>query len=171
VDEYFLCGHGHGLLQLGAGEVKTQLPTHFLYWREFGARYVTAVCTLPDTGDSRAVADVPPLPAEEVEALALSAPPMTRAEYLTSSVLQALWDTIDAAFRLELSESNLPVQDFLKQRNSAWNLVGRVHFNLAENRNDDEAPFVPRNICNATIGAGKRNTCRLAVPSVSTVCE
>ncbi len=137
----FARGHGHGLLQLGAGEVKTQLPTLFVYWREFGARYVTAVCTLPDTGDSRAVADVPPLPAEELDALALSAPPMTGAEYLTSSVLQALWDTIDAAFRLELSESNLPVQDFLKQRNSAWNLVGRVHFNLAENRNDDEAPF------------------------------
>jgi len=61
----FARGHGHGLLQLGAGEVKTQLPTLFVYWREFGARYVTAVCTLPDTGDGRAVADVPPLPAEE----------------------------------------------------------------------------------------------------------
>src|SRR5207244_5705620 len=96
---------------------------------------------LPDTGGSPAVADVPPPTAEEVDALALSAPPMTGAEYLTSAVLLALWDTIDAAFRLELSESNLPVQDFLKQRNSAWNLVGRVHFNLAENRNDDEAPF------------------------------
>ncbi|MBI2149597.1 MAG: ATP-dependent helicase, partial [Acidobacteria bacterium] len=137
----FARGPGHGLLQLGAEEVKTQLPALFVYWREFGARYVTAVCTLPDTGDGRAVADVPPLPAEEVDALALSAPPMTGAEYLTSSVLQALWDTIDAAFRLELSESNLAVQDFLKHRSSAWNLVGRVHFNLAENRNDDEAPF------------------------------
>src|SRR5437899_3595580 len=70
----FARGHGHGLLQLGAGEVKTQLPTLFVYWREFGARYVTAVCTLPDTGDGRAVADVPPLPADEVDALALSAP-------------------------------------------------------------------------------------------------
>src|SRR5207247_7942994 len=26
-------------------------------------------------------------------------------------------------------------------RNPAWNLVGRVHFNLAENRNDERAPF------------------------------
>jgi len=32
----FARGHGHGLLQLGAGEVKTQLPTLFVYWREFG---------------------------------------------------------------------------------------------------------------------------------------
>ena len=75
----FARGDGHGLLQLGAEEVKTPLPALFAYWREFGARYLTAVCTLPDTGDGRAVADVPPLPAEEVDALALSAPPMTGA--------------------------------------------------------------------------------------------
>src|SRR5207249_7498014 len=30
---------------------------------------------------------------------------------------------------------------FLKRRNPAWNLVGRVHFNLAENRRDEKAPF------------------------------
>ena len=66
---------------------------------------------------------------------------MTGAEYLTASVVEALWDELDAAFRLELAESKASVQDFLKRRNPAWNLVGRVHFNLAENRKDDEAPF------------------------------
>ena len=29
----------------------------------------------------------------------------------------------------------------MKRRNPAWNLVGRVHFNLAENRRDPDAPF------------------------------
>lgn len=48
---------------------------------------------------------------------------------------------MDKAFRFELSESKCGVQDFLKRRNPAWNLVGRVHFNLAENRKDEEAPF------------------------------
>ena len=66
---------------------------------------------------------------------------MTGAEYLTASVLQTLWDAVDAAFRSELSESKTSVQDFLKRKSPAWNLVGRVHFNLAENRHDDEAPF------------------------------
>ena len=33
------------------------------------------------------------------------------------------------------------MQDFLKARHPAWNLVGRVHFNLAENRKDEAAPF------------------------------
>jgi len=66
---------------------------------------------------------------------------MTGAEYLTASVLQSLWQELDIAFGLELSESKCGVQEFLKRCNAAWNLVGRVHFNLAENRKDDAAPF------------------------------
>src|SRR3970040_775505 len=42
-------GSGHGLLQLGADEAGTALPPVFSYWREFGAWYVTALCTQPDT--------------------------------------------------------------------------------------------------------------------------
>ena len=41
----------------------------------------------------------------------------------------------------QLRTAGIEVQKFLKQRNAAWNLVGRVHFNLAENRRDEEAPF------------------------------
>src|SRR3989475_5558851 len=66
---------------------------------------------------------------------------MTGAEYLTAEVLEALWQELDTAFGIELAESKCGVQDFLKQRNPAWNLVGRVHFNLAENRRDEQAPF------------------------------
>jgi hypothetical protein len=66
---------------------------------------------------------------------------MNGAEYLTASVLQSLWQDLDSALGLELSESKCGVQEFLKRRNAAWNLVGRVHFNLAENRKDDAAPF------------------------------
>src|SRR5262249_56936102 len=68
-------------------------------------------------------------------------PPMTGAEYLTASVLAELWHTIDAAFDVELADAKVSVQEFLKRRQPAWNLVGRVHFNLAENRRDEEAPF------------------------------
>ena len=70
-----------------------------------------------------------------------AAPPMTGAEYLTVDVLSALWQELDAAFSIELAESKRGIQDFLKSRNAAWNLVGRVHFNLAENRKDADAPF------------------------------
>jgi non-specific serine/threonine protein kinase len=137
----FACGPGHGLLQLGAGEVGTELPPAFSYWREFGARYVTALCTHPEAEASPQDTHVPPYPDPELEWLALGAPAMTGGEYLTAAVLHALWQEMDVAFRRELSESRSGLQEFLKRRNPAWNLVGRVHFNLAENRKDEEAPF------------------------------
>jgi non-specific serine/threonine protein kinase len=137
----FVRGSGHGLLQLGANEIGVPLPPTLSYWREFAAQYVTAVCTLPDTGGEPSKAHVPVPPASQLDELVLAAPPMTGAEYLTARVLSALWQELDAAFRLEWSESKCEVEEFLKRRNPAWNLVGRVHFNLAENRKDEAAPF------------------------------
>lgn len=134
-------GSGHGLLQLGAAEAGVALPPAFHYWREFGAWYVTALCTQPDIDVPSRSLHVPEPPAVELDRLVLAAPPMTGAEYLTEEVLRALWRELDAAFLVELAESKLGVQDFLKRRNPAWNLVGRVHFNLAENRKDQDSPF------------------------------
>jgi non-specific serine/threonine protein kinase len=139
--EAFDRGAGHGLLQLGAGEVGTTLPAVFSYWRELGSLFVTALCTTPEAGDDAGRAVSPPPPREELGALAAAAPPMTGAEYLTAAVLASLWDEMAAAFHDERARSRLGTQDLLKRWSPAWNLVGRVHFNLAENRKDDEAPF------------------------------
>ena len=137
----FARGSGHGLLQLGASEVGVALPPVLSYWREFGARYVTALCTRPDCKTGSTIVHTPSPPDAELAWLALAAPPMNGAEYLKASVLQSLWQDLDSALGLELSESKCGVQEFLKRCNAAWNLVGRVHFNLAENRKDDAAPF------------------------------
>jgi superfamily II DNA or RNA helicase len=134
-------GAGHGLLQLGAGEVGTALPPVLGYWREFAARYVTNVCALPDIDGRERLANLPSPSDADLESIALVAPPMTGAEYVTASVLHALWDALDSAFRSELSAFGKPVQDFLTHKSPAWHLVGRVHFNLAENRKDAAAPF------------------------------
>lgn len=134
-------GSGHGLLQLGAGEAGAALPPVFSYWREFGTWYVTALCAHPETDAARRTLHVPAPPAEALERLVLAAPPMTGAEYLNVGVLAALWQELDAAFGIELAEAKCGIQEFLKRRNPAWNLVGRVHFNLAENRKDPDAPF------------------------------
>src|SRR5438105_6278217 len=48
IEEAFARGSGHGLLELGAGEVGTALPADFSYWRDFAARLVTTICTHPD---------------------------------------------------------------------------------------------------------------------------
>lgn len=133
----FALGAGHGLLQLGAAEVGAALPTTLAWWRDFAVRYVTGLCATPEGGEI-AVA----VPDEAAfDALIVDAPPMTGAEYLTVEVITTLWAELDAALREELATSQLKLQDFLKSRHPAWNLVGRVHFNLAENRKDAEAPF------------------------------
>jgi superfamily II DNA or RNA helicase len=117
------------------------LPPVLSYWREFGARFVAALCTRYGGEDLPHEEPAPPPPDDELEFIVFAAPPMRGAEYLTGAVLRTLWHELDSAFAAELAESKTGVQDFLKGRNPAWNLVGRVHFNLAENRKDPDAPF------------------------------
>ncbi|MBO0751449.1 MAG: DEAD/DEAH box helicase [Bradyrhizobiaceae bacterium] len=131
-------GVGHGLLWLGANEVANALPPAWSYWRSFARRYVAALCAFPPAGEGLVK---PTVPAPELDAMAQAAPPMIGGEYLTAGVLRDLWQDIDAACDAEFAEAALPLQEFLKTRNAAWNLIGRVHFNLAENRRDEDAPF------------------------------
>ncbi len=76
-----------------------------------------------------------------LEQWVLDAPPMPGAEYLSPAVLTALWAAMGQALEAERCRAGQSVEDFLKARHPAWNLVGRVHFNLAENRKDPETPF------------------------------
>lgn len=130
-------GAGQGLLHLGAAEVATALPPVWAFWRDFAARYVTALTATPEDGEIRVAA--PDAPA--LDALCLDAPPMTGAEYLTPETLLALWANIEDAALAELAATKVSLQDFLKAKHPAWNRVGRVHFNLAENRKDAQYPF------------------------------
>ncbi len=139
IGQAFARGAGHGLLRLGAAEVGHVLPPAFAYWRDLGARWVTALCTRPDIEERRP--DIPPPSGKDLDALASAAPLMPGAEYLTVDALRSLWAEIGDAFSVEHAESGATVQDFLKTLNPAWNVVGRVHFNLAENRKDERAPF------------------------------
>jgi non-specific serine/threonine protein kinase len=141
LEQAFARGSGHGLLWLGAKEVGTALPSVLSYWRELGTRYVTALCAVPGIGESFNKPRVEAPANGGLDKMAAAVPPMDGAEYLTTAVLAALWRDIDAAFDAELNDAGLSVQEFLKSRHPAWNLVGRVHFNLAENRKDEEAPF------------------------------
>src|SRR6266851_751242 len=141
LQDAFLRGPWHGLLCLGADEVGTVLPPVLSYWREIGTRYVTALCARPYIGE-RVTKPPVAVPADgELDKIAAAVPPMTGAEYLTVAVLADLWRGMDASFDAELADAKLSVQEFLKGRHPAWNLVGRVHFNLAENRKDEVSPF------------------------------
>ena len=137
----FTRGSGHGLLALGADEIGVALPPAFSFWRECAALYLTGVCTRPIDAAEPNRAHPPTPPKSELDQFVLAVPPMTGAEYLSAAVLSDLWQELDRAFSTELTEAKCSIEEFLKRRNPAWNLVGRVHFNLAENRKDEAAPF------------------------------
>lgn len=133
----FARGSGHGLLHLGAVEVGIALPPAWAWWRGFAARYVTGLCAMaPHSAITVPVPDAPVL-----EAVIADAPPMRGAEYLAPSVLDSLWSSLDIALHADLAARGLPLQEYLTTCNPAWNLMGRVHFNLAENRKDPDYPF------------------------------
>lgn len=133
----FARGSGFGLLHLGASEVTTALPPLWAFWRDFAARFVTALTAIPEARDIAVAAP----DALAFENICLDAPPMMGAEYLAPQVLAALWLAIEAAVKTELAASGGSLREFFKSKHPAWNLVGRVHFNLAENRKDEAYPF------------------------------
>ena len=60
--EAFGRGTGHGLVQLGAGEVGHALPPAFVWWRDFAARYVGTLCL--HASGTAAEAEPSPAPAQ-----------------------------------------------------------------------------------------------------------
>jgi superfamily II DNA or RNA helicase len=127
--EAFASGAGHGLLCLGAGTIKV-LPPDLAWWRNFSRRAVSALCHQTSTNVSP--------PQAELAALLPTMPMMKGAEYVTAEVLSRLWREIVAAVA---KEAGSDLQGFLSALNPAWNTIGRVHFNLAENRSDPDFPF------------------------------
>ncbi len=133
-------GAGHGLLQLGAAEVDTSLPPGLAFWRDVGRTFVAHLCAQPEVEATRKRLHVS-FPEADVAALVAGAPPMPGGEYLDLGTLASLWETMNAACRTELQAFDGRVEAYLQSRHPAWHLVGRVHFHLAENRTDGEAPF------------------------------
>jgi len=140
IAKQFQRGDGHGVFRLGATEPETLLPGALGFWRDVGRAFVVRLCATEDLEALRAKVkvDVPP---DELAALVAAAPPMTGGEYLTPTVLADLCTRMAAAVRDELVAWDGTVEAFLRQASPAWNLVGRVCFHLAENKNDPDAPF------------------------------
>ncbi len=154
-------GTGYGLLRLGAGEVGQALPPDFVWWRDFAARHVGAVClhasgAASDAPAAAILSAVPPPNEGDLATLVLTAPMMPGAEYLNADVLLGLWRDLGAAFTASLVASGAALQAFLRALNPAWNLIGRVHFNLAENRRDPDLPFAFMATYSTRLSAGAR---------------
>src|SRR5439155_25204093 len=56
-------------------------------------------------------------------------------------LLEQLWGEMQDSLRADLAAWPGSVEAYLRERSPVWNLVGRVHLNLAENKDDPEHPF------------------------------
>jgi len=136
-------GSGALLLHLGAGNLEQALPASFQWWRAFTARYITALCRhVPqDEQDAKSLTIIAVPDDDQLIELVRSAPMMIGAEYLTIDVLQSLWKKLADAFATAFAQSGQDLQTYIHSLSPVWNFVGRVYFNLAENRRDADAPF------------------------------
>jgi non-specific serine/threonine protein kinase len=150
----FAKGPGHGLLQLGAGEAASALPPALTWWRDFAARWMADLCARGEAFDAAKASELAPPDAAALVEWLDAAPPMRGGEYLRPRVLIQLWGEIGVALKAELAEDKLTFPEFLRRRDSRWRLVGRVHFNLAENRRDPEYPFAFMATYTSGLGAG-----------------
>ena len=132
-------GSGDGLVQLAGAELEGNLPPALSWFRDFGHRFFTALCALPDLDLPGAVTSAPPAP--DFEELSRSAAPMLGGEYLSAAVLAVLWATTWDALSLRAAERGQSLIEVVHELSSVWHGMGRVVFHLAENKRDPEHPF------------------------------
>ncbi len=139
VSELLSLDSGMGLLHLGLSDFSCPLSSTFVFWQSFARQLITRVCKFP-----KDLQDLPSIPApasSELQALLAEAPFMQGREYLSEELLISIWLLIEKGFKKELERFSGTVQDFLSQYSARWNLVGRVYFHLAENKNNEQHPF------------------------------
>jgi superfamily II DNA or RNA helicase len=126
-----------GLLLLATDALTLSLPPSPAYWRDFARGYLQRLC---HTGGLE-VGPVPLLPSEpdRLSEFVQQAPPMRGGEFLTSDLLESLWQAFGALMIRE--SAGIGLSGWLKSRNPLWQTVGRVTFHLAENKRDPDRPF------------------------------
>ncbi|OGW32881.1 MAG: helicase SNF2 [Nitrospirae bacterium GWC2_56_14] len=117
--------------------VRLSPSLHFLRW--FCGLFAAKLRHTPDLESIRHKVAVA-LSAEEREHALAAVPLMTGAEYLSSAVLDYLWQRLHDEFRSEIREYRGTVEEFIGQYSPDVHLAGRVFFHLIESRKDGH-PF------------------------------
>ncbi|MDY6971325.1 MAG: DEAD/DEAH box helicase [Thermodesulfobacteriota bacterium] len=124
------------LLFLGFCDQQVGLSPSLDFWRNFTGVYTRRLCRTPDLEILRHRAKVF-IEEEELATHRSNAPMMTGAEYLSSSLLEALWNGLNKSFSREISSYKGAVAEFIRAYSPNAHLVGRVFFHLVENKNGD----------------------------------
>ncbi|MBM4251533.1 MAG: DEAD/DEAH box helicase [Deltaproteobacteria bacterium] len=131
LNNYLLANPGRGLLHLASTWPTEPLRASVSYWRDLGRLHLTRSLAEADTTLSE----------QDLQRLLRSAPPLPGGEHLSTATLSELWRAMDQATTAWEAESDQPLQESLARIHPAWDTIGRICFNLAENRPDAAQPF------------------------------
>jgi superfamily II DNA or RNA helicase len=126
-----------GLLLLAIDALTLSVSPPLTYWRDFARRYLLQLCHTGGIDDG----PVPLLPSErdQLSEFVQEAPPMRGGEFLTTELLERLWQEFGKLVIRESAATGLT--EWLKSKSPLWHTVGRVTFHLAENKRDPDRPF------------------------------
>lgn len=130
------------LFQLSALYPKTFAPVP-AFWQDFSHYFVHALCHLPvDTkNDLESLFILLPPPSKETCQKWLdNAPPMDGGEYLSRETFLSLWNSLIDWCKEHIAHIS-HFSPWLEENAPRWKQVGRVTFNLAENKGDANHPF------------------------------
>ncbi len=136
----FAEGPAQGLLQLGGAELATRFPPSLAFGRDIGHLFMTQLCAVPVLASQWQTLNLP-APLDVLEQKLSAMPPMTGAEYLSLDGLVGWWSEMIKAACAGIAATSGDVQSWLQAMAPVWNLMGRVYFHLAENKNDADTPF------------------------------
>jgi hypothetical protein len=139
----FQAGSGVGLLYLDQATTAVTEDPVFAYWKDIARLHLSLFAATPDLAnrDLRAQPLTLALPATDCELLLGRVPLMQGAEYVNVETLASLWQVIGAALNADIVQSGKDVADYFAERHGSLNLLGRVCFHLAENKNSTDHPF------------------------------
>jgi non-specific serine/threonine protein kinase len=139
LEKSFAVCQAAGIMTLAGGKPAPDWPLSWLFWRDFGTRYLLLLCQTQPT--SECIEPLYPPDASNLAHLTLSIPPMPGAEYCTPDALCAIWADLDNWTRNLIAGHPEGLAGFLHLHAPLWRQVGRVCFHLAENKHDPEFPF------------------------------
>jgi SNF2 family DNA or RNA helicase len=140
----FAKGFGHGLLFLNTDNYLNEHLAEeesLVYWREFSRLYLSLFVTIPNLDTIDILKIKIELPTDELNRFITTAPLMKGAEYIDKECLSYIWQQIEEILKTEIQESGSSISKFFTARYPGWNLLGKICFHLAENKNSPATPF------------------------------
>lgn len=137
-------GNGFFLLELTQKNIAKEAAGK-LYFRKLFTNYLRKIasCGEPSENDLSGLYQQARPNQDETAFQALSAPPMTGAEYFDGALLYRFYLEFEQALQTHFTTYAGTFTDFVRSLSPAWRDVGKVAFHLAENKGDasEKHPF------------------------------